>query len=373
MNNLREIIFEKIASFFVIIANAELRTYYWCMRIFVWIACGVLCGCAKKNPEVAFPDKGFDQQSPGRVELEIFGPIGFWKQSNEFVSVYGETNKTISFLRTHWKLNGHYLIEESETKISEGKKKPSLKVKFYNEFDSTEPYRCVWFQDNGSLMVFSGAYGAKSKQIKWKSIDAFSEPGVKLRIEEAMLADEVQSIIYELNSQIVGQPLLKGSSTKLKIPDPVQSREKVKPIPELARLGMKGMWKENQIIQVSGKQISLEGVSRMDWAQGGEALIIETTVETEKGNENSMWIKKWDREKKVYRAFVFNEDSPMFQYIGEWDSADNSIRWVDRGRSGLVELVERFPESGKRTWKISQSANNGNTTVSGNSAFIYKN
>ena len=31
-----------------------------------------------------------------------------------------------------------------------------------------------------------------------------------------MLADEVQSIIYELNSQIVGQPLLKGSSTKLK-------------------------------------------------------------------------------------------------------------------------------------------------------------
>ena len=88
----------------------------------MWIACGVLCGCAKKNPEVAFPDKGFDQQSPGRVELEIFGPIGFWKQSNEFVSVYGETNKTISFLRTHWKLNGHYLIEESETKIREDKK-----------------------------------------------------------------------------------------------------------------------------------------------------------------------------------------------------------------------------------------------------------
>ena len=69
------------------------------------------------------------------------------------MSVYGETNKTISFLRTHWKLNGHYLIEESETKIREGKKQ-SLKVKFYNEFDSTEPYRCVWFQDNGSLMVF---------------------------------------------------------------------------------------------------------------------------------------------------------------------------------------------------------------------------
>ena len=86
-----------------------------------------------------------------------------------------------------------------------------------------------------------------------------------------------------------------------------------------------------------------------------------------------MWIKKWDREKKVYRAFVFNEDSPMFQYTGEWDSTDNSIRWVDRGGSGLAELVERFPESGKRTWKISQSANNGNTTVSGSSAFIYKN
>ena len=61
----------------------------------------------------------------------------------------------------------------------------------------------------------------------------------------------------------------------------------------------------------------------------------------------------------------------MFQYT-EWDSKDNSIRWLDRG-SGLAELVERFPESGKRTWKISQSANNGNTTVSGSSAFIYKN
>ena len=63
----------------------------------------------------------------------------------------------------------------------------------------------------------------------------------------------------------------------------------------------------------------------------------------------------------------------MFQYTGEWDSKDNSIRWLDRGGSGLAELVERFPESGKRTWKISQSANNSNTTVSGSSAFIYKN
>ena len=339
----------------------------------MWLACCVLCGCAKKKPEVAFPDKGFDQQFPGREELKIFGPTGFWKQSNEFVSVFGETNKTVSFLKTHWKLEGHYLIEESETKNRDEQKKRGLKVKFYNEFDPLEPYRCVWFQDDGSLMVFTGVSGAGNNQIKWKSMDAYSESGIELRIEEAILANEVQSIIYEVNSQIVGQPLMKGSSTKLKLPDSEQASVEVKPIPELARLGMKGMWKENQIIKVSGKQIRLEGVSRMDWAQGGEVLIIETTVKTEKGNENSMWIKKWDGDKKVYRAFVFNEDGPMFQYTGEWDSTDSSIRWVDRGESGLAELVERFPESGKRTWKISQRNKSGQTIVSGSSAFIYEN
>ena len=337
----------------------------------VWIACCVLCGCAKKKPEVAFPDKGFDQQSPGRVELEIFGPTGLWKQSNEFVSVFGETNKTISFLETYWKLSGHYLIEESETKNNAEQKKRGLKVKFYNEFDPLEPYRCVWFQDDGSLMVFSGVRGTENNQIKWKSMDAYSESGIELLIEEAILANEVQSIIYQVNSQIVGQSLMKGSSTKLKISDSKQAGEEVKPIPELARLGMKGMWKENQIIEVSGKKIQLEGVSRMDWAQGGEALIIETTVKTEKGNENSMWIKKWDADKKVYQAFLFNEDGPMFQYIGEWNSTDSSIRWVDSGESGLAELVEVFPQSGKREWKVSQRNKSGHTIVSGSSNYIY--
>ena len=202
-------------------------------------------------------------------------------------------------------------------------------------------------------------------------MDAYSESGIELLIEEAILANEVQSIIYQVNSQIVGQSLMKGSSTKLKISDSKQAGEEVKPIPELARLGMKGMWKEDQIIEVSGKQIQLEGVSRMDWAQGGEALIIETTVKTEKGNENSMWIKKWDVDKKVYQAFLFNEDGPMFQYIGEWNSADSSIRWVDSGESGLAELVEVFPQSGKREWKVSQRNKSGHTIVSGSSNYIY--
>ena len=64
--------FEKIASFLSLLlmpSRVRIIGAWFCVdcMVFLW-----LC----KEPEVAFPDKGFDSNL-GRVELEIFGPIGF--------------------------------------------------------------------------------------------------------------------------------------------------------------------------------------------------------------------------------------------------------------------------------------------------------
>ena len=143
MNNLREIIFEKIASLFP-------RSYTEpCEKGIKLLVLLVLVGCGKDKTETSQPRENFNANASARPELNVFETPGFWEQVNEVITPDGKTNRTTAVSHATWGLKGHHLLIESEVRAGENMKH-NLVVKHFNELAPPTNTRAYGFRMMGS-------------------------------------------------------------------------------------------------------------------------------------------------------------------------------------------------------------------------------
>ena len=359
------------------------------MRYGLYILCAVcFLGCKKKGELPALPQETFDADQAARPELGVFEKVGYWDQTIEGQTSAGTTNRTEALMFVDWGLKGHHLVCETQVQSSgnfnflrmrlrsgsdESEIKPAdhskynLVIKNYNELAKERPYQSVWVQD-GLIYGFSGAWDNKSKQLDWELTYPPGNSDVQLNVLENYSVKNRKTLLFEVINK--GQVVSKGKVLgELRLGEQKEKSVSVSPLPEITRLGRRGVWHESQTIPHDDGPIVIRGQSKMRWSRDGRALINEGVLYTKGRPEYYMWVKTWDAVGRLYRYAYFFEDGPVHHYVGEWDPVSKAIKWQSTHPEGAIIITESLKQPDKRTWNLMVKEGKWVTQGSGESWF----
>jgi len=334
------------------------------------------------------PQETFDAKQAARPELDVFEKVGCWDQTIEGLTSDGATNRTEALMFVDWGLKGHHLITETQIQSSgnfnflrmrlrsgseESEIQPAdhskynLVIKNYNELAKERPYQSVWVQD-GLIYGFSGAWDNKSRQLDWHLIYPPGNSDVQLNVLEKYSEKNKKVLSFEVTDkgQVVSRGKIEG---KHRSGGKKEKSFSVSPVPEIARLGRRGVWHESQTIPHDDGPIIIKGQSRMRWSRDGRSLINEGVLYTKGRPEYYLWIKTWDPVGRLYRYAYFFEDGPVHHYVGEWDSVSEAIKWQSAHPEGAILITEFLNQPNKRSWNIMVKEGKWVTQGSGKSWF----
>ena len=359
------------------------------MRYGLYILCAAFfLGCDKKGELPALPRETFDADQAARPELGVFEKVGYWDQTIEGQTAAGTTNRTEALMFVDWGLKGHHLVSETQVQSSgnfnflrmrlrsgsdESEIKPAdyskynLVIKNYNELAEVRPYQSVWVQD-GLIYGFSGAWDNKSKQLEWIQTYPLGNSDVQLNVIEKYSNKNKKLLSFEVTDkgQVVSRGKIEG---KHRSDGKKEKSVSVSPLPEIARLGRKGVWQESQTIPHDDGPIVIRGQSKMRWSRDGRALINEGVLYTKGRPEYYLWVKTWDAVERLYRYAYFFEDGPVHHYVGEWDLVSKAIKWQSTHPEGAIIITESLKQPDKRTWNLMVKEGKWVTQGSGESWF----
>ena len=91
-----------------------------------------------------------------------------------------------------------------------------------------------------------------------------------------------------------------------------------------------GLWvKQTSLFDIKGGIFNTASTTKIRWALNGRCQLIESRIESEKGNKYSLVVNTYrnSASKNKFKSTWFQDDGLVFGFVGDWNKEKTSLNW----------------------------------------------